>query len=297
MAMAPGQAERENLRRLLELAQGEDLGGGDVTGAVLPPQTSGTARFLAREPLVVCGAAFLAQIARAYSPGIRTQVFAAEGDAVEPPSPLAEWEGPVVSMLSAERVALNFVQHLSGVATATRQYVEAVAGTGATIVDTRKTTPGWRALEKYAVRAGGGRNHRMGLYDAVLVKDNHLSALSRAGGRDPIAALADRIEPLRATLGKTGFVEVEADTPEQVDAALRLPVDIVMLDNMTPDQLRQAVRRRDEAGLAGKVQLEASGSITLANVREVAATGVERIAVGAITHSARAVDIAMDIEA
>jgi nicotinate-nucleotide pyrophosphorylase (carboxylating) len=208
--------------------------------------------------------------------------------------------------MAAERVALNFVQRLGGIATATRRYVQAVAGTGAEIYDTRKTTPGWRDLEKYAVRVGGGKNHRRGLYDAVLIKDNHLAVLAKAGEADPIAAVGLRLASARVSLGELAFVELEVDNLDQFARALRLEgVDIILLDNMTPDAMRQAVRMRDLAGLkpatygAGpsrRVTLEASGGITLENVRAVAETGVERIAVGAITHSASAVDIALDID-
>jgi len=209
---------------------------------------------------------------------------------------LAEWVGKARSVLAAERVALNFLQRLSGIATLTGEYVEAVAGTGAEIFDTRKTTPGWRALEKYAVRAGGGRNHRMGLYDAVLVKDNHMAVLAKSGRADAIAALADELAAARERLGGGGFVELEVNTLEELAAALKLPVDVIMLDNMPAGDLREAVEMRDKAKLRGNVALEASGGITLGNVRAVAETGVERIAVGALTHSAPAADIALDVE-
>jgi nicotinate-nucleotide pyrophosphorylase (carboxylating) len=199
-------------------------------------------------------------------------------------------------VLAAERVALNFIQHLSGIATVTRRYVDAVAGTWAAILDTRKTTPGWRDLEKYAVRTGGGRNHRRGLHDAVLVKDNHLAALARAGEADPITAIAASFQALRQRLGPDGFIEVEVDTIDQLDTALKLPLDMILLDNMDADSLRQAVARRDAAGLRGRVALEASGGITLANVRQAAEAGVERISIGALTHSVPAVDIALDVD-
>jgi nicotinate-nucleotide pyrophosphorylase (carboxylating) len=188
------------------------------------------------------------------------------------------------------------------VATATREYVRAVEGTGAGIYDTRKTTPGWRDLEKYAVRVGGGKNHRKGLFDAVLVKDNHLAVLAKAEGlfdapdRNPITEAARELERIRPYLGDRAFIEFEVDTLDQFMVALTLPVDIILLDNMTIEQLRLAVNMRDQAGLKGRIDLEASGGITLANVRAVAETGVERIAIGALTHSSGAVDIALDIE-
>jgi nicotinate-nucleotide pyrophosphorylase (carboxylating) len=238
----------------------------------------------------------LGEIAAGYSPEISTEVLLADGECVEAGQAIAAWAGPAGDVLAAERVALNFLQRLSGIATLTRTYVDAVAGTSAKIYDTRKTTPGWRALEKYAVRAGGGMNHRMGLYDAVLIKDNHIAAMTLAGEADAIDALGDKLAAARAKLPAGGFVEMEVDTLTQLDAALKLAVDVVLLDNMSPTELAEAVARRDAAGLAGKVALEASGGVTLDSVRAVAAAGVERIAIGAITHSATAVDIGLDIE-
>ena len=296
MPIQPGKAERDNLWRLVEMARDEDLGSGDVTSAILPPEVMATGRFVARQPMVFCGGALLEAIAVSYDGHLYTDTRVAEGASVEPGTLLAEWHGPARAMMSAERVALNFLQRLSGVATTTAQYVEAVAGNGAEIYDTRKTTPAWRELEKYAVRAGGGRNHRKGLYDAVLIKDNHLAILARAEGRDPIKAAARELERVRPLLSDRSFIELEVDTLEQYEVALTLPVDIILLDNMSLDDMRSAVGWRAEAGLARRIELEASGGITLANVREVAETGVERIAIGALTHSAGAVDIALDIE-
>jgi len=296
MAMPVGEVELENLRRLLALARAEDLGGGDVTSELLPAELRAAGRFLAREELVFCGGCFLGAIAEAYDAGIRTDVRVGDGRQAAAGDVLATWEGPARAMLSAERIALNFLQRLSGIATVTRRYVEAVSGTGAIILDTRKTTPGWRALEKYAVRAGGGANHRMGLYDAVLVKDNHLGVLGGARRAEAIGDLAERLDEVRGRLGGGGFVEVEVDTLEQLDAALKLPVDRILLDNMSPEVLGEAVARRDAAGLRGRVALEASGGITLGNVRRIAEAGVERISVGALTHSAPAADIALEME-
>lgn len=296
MAIRPGNQERKNLWRLLEMARAEDLGSGDVTSAILPTEVGAHARFRARQPMTLCGGALLEAIAVSYDGHIHTQTFAAEGQQLAADTVLAEWAGPARSIMSAERVALNFLQRLSGVATTTRDYVNAVAGTAAEIYDTRKTIPAWRELEKYAVRAGGGRNHRRGLYDAVLIKDNHLAVLACAEGKDPITAAGRELERLRPYLGAHAFIELEVDTLAQFEVALMLPVDIILLDNFSPAQLRQAVRQLNAAGLAGKIELEASGGITLANVREVAQTGVQRIAVGALTHSAAAVDIALDIE-
>ena len=279
------------------MAVAEDLGGGDVTAAMLGDDLHATGTIVAREPLILCGGAFLAEICAAYDPAIAVELQADEGADLQAGAVIARIEGSACRVMAAERVALNFLQKLSGIATLTGRYVSAVAPAGAEIFDTRKTTPGWRALEKYAVRCGGGRNHRMGLYDAVLIKDNHLACLAAAGVDHPIAELAARFADARASLdAEGGFIEIEVDTLDQFDAALPLGADVIMLDNMSPEQMRQAVTRRDVAGLAGKVKLEASGGITLENVRQAAETGVERIALGALTHSARAVDIALDIE-
>ena len=302
MSVHPGNREIENLRRLVAMARAEDLGSrGDVTSSILPDGLTARGGFVARQELVFCGGGLLAEIAAAYDAGIETRVLVEDGLAVAVGEKLAEWRGPARSILTAERVALNFLQRLSGIATLTAAYIKAAEGAGADIRDTRKTTPGWRDLEKYAVRAGGGRNHRMGLYDAVLVKDNHLTMLASQWGGDPIARLGGELDRLRAALGEQGFVEVEVDSLDQLASALKLPVDVILLDNMTPEQVAAAVRMRNDARPAGggalAVELEASGGITLANVRQVARTGVERIAIGALTQSAGAVDIALDIPA
>ncbi|HOF18833.1 MAG TPA: carboxylating nicotinate-nucleotide diphosphorylase [Phycisphaerae bacterium] len=296
MPVQPGRRERDNLWKLLEMAREEDLGGGDVTSAILPPEVHAQGRFIARQPMVFCGGALLETIAISYDGSLRTQHHLSEGAAAQKGDLLAEWDGPARAMMAAERVALNFLQRLSGVATTTREYVRAISGTNAAIFDTRKTTPAWRELEKYAVRVGGGKNHRRGLYDAVLIKDNHLAVLAKAEGKNPITAVGRELDRLRPHLGEHAFIELEVDTLEQFEVALTLPVDIILLDNMSLEQLRYAVSQRDEAGLKRRIELEASGGITLANVRQVAETGVERIAIGALMHSAGAVDIALDIE-
>lgn len=295
MPIEPGKKERENLWKLLEMARTEDLGSGDVSSEILPDAVHAHAQFVARQPMVVCGAALLEAIAVSYDGQIVTRMDVREGQSVAKGAVLATWTGPAKGILAAERVGLNFFQRLSGVATTTAQYVKATVGTRANIYDTRKTTPGWRDLEKYAVRAGGGRNHRKGLYDAVLIKDNHLAILAKAEGQNPITAAARELERLRPYLGEKAFIELEVDTLEQYAVALTLPVDIILLDNMECDQLRQAVAMRRAAGFEHTLELEASGGITLANVAQVAATGVERISIGALTHSAASVDIALDI--
>ncbi len=290
-----GKTERENLKQLLAMARAEDLGPGDVTSSLLAADAHAIGKFVVREPIVACGLVFLDEIARAYDPHIQTSLLAKDGELIPAGAEIASWSGPIVSMLAAERVALNFMQRLSGIATLTRTYVTAVEGTDAKIYDTRKTTPGWRHLEKYAVRAGGGCNHRMGLYDAVLIKDNHLAILS-ADQREAMMKMGDLLSDSSARFTKCDFVELEVDTLEQFAVALNMPVDVILLDNMSADLMTAAVEMRNAAGLTGRVALEASGGITLDNLRIAALTGVERIAVGAITHSATAVDIALELK-
>lgn len=294
MACEPAKSELSALERLLALAVAEDIGAGDVTGLLIAPTVRARAQFRARERLTVCGTSMLARIAAACCGEISTTLAADDGDEVSAGQVLAEWAGPARGILAAERIALNFLQHLSGIATVTRRFVQAADG-HADIYDTRKTTPGWRELDKYAVRAGAGRNHRMGLHDAILVKDNHIAALARAGRQAPLADIAAALGEARKGLGDGGFVEIEVDELSQLEVALGMDVDVILLDNMTPGQLTEAVAMRDRAGLRGRVALEASGRITLDTVRQVAQTGIERIAVGAITHSAPAVDIGLDM--
>jgi len=297
MTHQPRQPELANLKTLLAMAKDEDFASGDITAAMLPSDVSASGAIVAREKLVLCGGAFLAEICRAYDKSITVELHAAEGDCLDAGAAIARINGPACGVMAAERVALNFLQRLSGIATLTGRYVDAIAGTTAAILDTRKTTPGWRALEKYAVRCGGGANHRIGLYDAVLIKDNHLAVLLVSGVSEPIGFLAEKFPEIRTSLDSDcGFIEVEVDTLDQFDIALGLEADIIMLDNMSADVMSQAVARRDAAGLSGKVLLEASGGITLENVRQAAEAGVERISLGAITHSAQAVDIALDID-
>ncbi len=277
-------------RKLVELALAEDLGeAGDRTSSALIPATQpGRAAFVARTPGVVAGSPAAVLVCAAVDPQLVLEVHVPDGTAFTGPTKLATISGPLRSLLIAERTALNFMQRLSGVASLTRKYVGAVAGTKAKILDTRKTTPGWRLLEKYAVRMGGGSNHRLGLYDGVLIKDNHLAGLG-----DPATAVRRAVELARAYPGNaTQPVEVEVDTLEQLEQALAVRPEIVMLDNMAPELLRQAVARRD--AVSPSTTLEASGGVNLTTVRAIAETGVDWISVGALTHSAPALDIALD---
>ncbi len=273
------------IRRAVKAALAEDIGTGDVTSLATIPKTSrSTAVMRAREPLVVAGLAFAVCAFRELSRSVKLTVPVQDGHRAEVGEVLMEISGSTHAILSAERVALNYLQRLSGVATATAQYVAALKGTKVQILDTRKTTPGWRLFEKYAVACGGGKNHRLGLYDMVLIKDNHLAALRDAQPNAITAAVARA----RAKYPKLP-VEVEADTLVQVAQAVAAGADIILLDNMTPSRLWQAVQMVD-----GRAQTEASGGVTLKTIGAIANSGVDFISVGAITHSARAVDIGLD---
>jgi len=277
----------DEIRRAVQAALAEDIGPGDATTlATVPENATAQAAMVAREPLTVAGLAFAEAAFRELSPNIQCERRLQDGERAQPGATLLHLAGPARALLTAERVALNFVQRLSGVATLTAQFVEAVRGTRAKILDTRKTTPGWRRFEKYAVACGGGRNHRIGLYDLILIKDNHLAAL-RDEKPNAIAAAVQRARTRYPQLR----VEVEADTLDQVAQAVDAGADIILLDNMTTAQLRAAV-----AHIAGRAKTEASGGVNLSTVRAIAETGVDFISVGAITHSARAVDIALDFE-
>jgi nicotinate-nucleotide pyrophosphorylase (carboxylating) len=272
---------------LIRLALAEDLGDtGDCTSrATIPESTRSRAAFVARVVGVVAGLPVAERVCRAVSAELTFTPVVPDGTPTQRGTVLATVAGPLRAVLAAERTALNFLQRLSGVASLTRKFVEAAAGFRARVLDTRKTTPGWRLLEKYAVRAGGGTNHRVGLYDGVLIKDNHLAGI----GGDVRRA----VEAARQYPGNAGLpVEVEVDTLDQLEHALAVKADIVLLDNMSSEQLRAAVARRD--AIAPDVQLEASGGVTLATIRDIAATGVDRISVGALTHSAPALDIGLD---
>ena len=280
------------LDALIDLAVGEDLAArGDITTPLLlGADVQATAAVVCRQEGILAGAVLLDRIAAKFDPELKVDVQAADGADVFPGDGIAQLSGSLASILKAERVMLNFVSHLSGVATLTGKYVDAVTGEEARIFDTRKTIPGERRLAKYAVRCGGGYCHRIGLHDGVLIKDNHIAHVPLGDLRrvlDPAIAKARRLNPAPA------FVEVEVDTLEQLRAILGADVDIILLDNMPPEKVRAAVALRDE--LHPSVELEASGGITLHNVLSIAQTGVDRIAVGALTHSAPAMDVGIDI--
>lgn len=260
----------------------EDVGYGDVTTlATVPAECVASGDLVVKADGVVAGLSAAGMVFELLDPAVAWTPTRADGDRVAAGEVVATVAGPARGILTGERLALNLLQRLSGVATLTRRFVDAVAGSGVTILDTRKTTPGLRALEKAAVRAGGGRNHRFGLSDGVLIKDNHLIA---AGGIAPAVAAARQAVP------HTLKIEVEVDDLDQLDQALAAGAEAVLLDNMPPETLRQAVERA-----AGRVWLEASGGITLATVAAVAATGVNAISVGALTHSAPALNIGLDL--
>lgn len=270
----------EAVRRALD----EDLqSAGDITSqALIPPDLRGRARIVLREEAVVAGLPLASMVFRQLDAGIGFQALASDGDFLPAMSDIAVVEGPVRIILEGERTALNFLQRLSGIATLTRKYVRLAAPHGAEIMDTRKTAPGLRVLDKYAVRAGGGKNHRFGLYDGVLVKDNHISAV---GGVGRATALA------REAVAGERPVEVEVQDLEFLEEAIEAGADMIMLDNLSVEETKEAVRL---AG--GRVKLEASGGITLENVAAYASTGVDYISVGALTHSVRALDIALELE-
>lgn len=255
----------------------EDLGEGDLTSdALVPEDATAAASILLKERGVVCGLEVARAVFAELDPNVRFDPLTADGEQTE--GEIARLEGRARALLGGERLALNLLGRLSGIATLTRRYVEAVAGTGVEILDTRKTTPGLRTLEKYAVRCGGGRNHRLALDDGILIKDNHLRVAGPIG---------DAVELAQATGAE---VEVECDTLEQVEEALAAGADVILLDNMTPALLTQAV-----ALTGGRAKLEASGGVTLENVRAIAETGVDFVSIGALTHSAQALDVSMEV--
>jgi nicotinate-nucleotide pyrophosphorylase (carboxylating) len=270
------------LERVIREGLAEDVGAGDVTTlATVPAGTRASGELRLKAPGVLAGLDVFAAVFAALDPAVRVEPLAADGDAFDDvPRDVALVDGPARALLSGERLALNLLQRMSGIATATRRYVDAVAGTGVAILDTRKTVPGLRLLDKRAVAAGGGTNHRMGLHDAILIKDNHIAI---AGGHGPAVELA------RA--GAPGLpVEVEARTEQEVADAVNAGADVILLDNMDVPGLRRAVALVD-----GRARTEASGGITLDTIRAVAETGVDRISVGALTHSVTALDLSLEL--
>jgi nicotinate-nucleotide pyrophosphorylase (carboxylating) len=282
---------RDCALRLITLALQEDLRDrGDLTSrALIDPEARGTVQIVARRAGVVSGLPVAQMVFAAVDPQVQLACHLRDGAVLSRGTVIADVSGPIRSLLTGERTALNFLTHLSGVATLTRQFVDAVAGTKATILDTRKTLPGWRALEKYSVRCGGGTNHRLGLYDGVLIKDNHVAAWC---GSDRNHTLADAVRQARVKSPAGVSIEIEVDSLDQLADALQGAPDIVLLDNMAPAMLREAVALRDR--VAPALRLEASGGVSLATVRSIAESGVERISVGLLTHSAPALDLAFD---
>ena len=262
------------------------MGQGDITtDALIPPDIRGAGTLVAKTTGVVAGVEVALEVFRQTDPSVETRVLMSDGSAVSPGDVVAEVEGSVAGILKGERVALNFVQRLSGIATATSTYVNAVQGTGARIIDTRKTVPGLRQLEKYAVRVGGGHNHRYNLADGILIKDNHIAAL-----RAQELGLVEIVRRARDNSPHTVKVEIEVESVEEAREALEARADVIMLDNMPPEEMRRVV-----AMTMGRCLLEASGGINLDTVRAVAETGVDLISVGALTHSVRAMDISLDM--
>jgi len=283
----------DDCRQIIRLAVREDLARGyDLTTlAIVSENTEGAARLVSRAPGVCAGLRAAELVLRETNSAVQLEVLVEEGQTLAAGQALGVLSGKTRDILTMERVTLNLLGRLSGIATLTRRYVDAAAGTGVRIYDTRKTTPGWRRLEKYAVRCGGGCNHRTGLFDAVLIKDNHL-AQGSCGVTEAILAVKRFLAAQPEPMLDTTIVEVEVDTLEQLDEALRLDPDIVLLDNMTCERLRHAVKRRNE--IAPRIELEASGGVHLDTIRTVAETGVDRISIGALTHSATSLDIGLD---
>lgn len=273
----------DHLKKLITLALAEDIGPGDVTSeATIRPESTSVAVVLAKQDLVLAGLEVGREVFRHLDPGIRFTSRVKDGDRISAGTEVAELSGNTRALLASERVALNLLQHLSGIATLTAKYVEQVKGLPVEVLDTRKTLPGLRQLEKYAVRMGGGKNHRMGLYDMVLIKDNHIKAAGSITKAIDGARRSDH-QPLK--------IEVETKTLDEVREALTAKADIIMLDNMRTDMMREAVKLIDHRTL-----VEASGNVTLETIRQIAETGVDLISAGSLTHSAPAADISMKIK-
>ncbi|MDD4346056.1 MAG: carboxylating nicotinate-nucleotide diphosphorylase [Desulfitobacteriaceae bacterium] len=269
------------LQKIIDLALGEDLGSGDLSSRILPKRLKGQAELYAKATGVVAGIDIVAQVFKRVDSQISTEILISDGTKVVPGTLVMQLRGPLSSILSGERTALNFLQHLSGIATATRKAVKQVEGLPVKITDTRKTLGGWRALQKYAVRIGGGYNHRFGLYDAVMLKDNHLTAMR---------GLTAAVEAAYKQLGHMVKLEVECESMAQVQEALDHGVEVIMLDNMTTEQMQQAVSLINHRAI-----VEASGGMKTGRLREVAETGVDVISIGALTHSVKALDFSLDV--
>ena len=275
-----------SIRSTIERALVEDLGQGDITtDSLISPDILGMGTVLAKAPGVIAGLDVALEVFRQTNPAVETLMLKADGSEITPGDVVAEIKGSIAGILKGERVALNFLQRLSGIATATSMYVKAVQGTKARIIDTRKTVPGLRELEKYAVRVGGGRNHRYNLADGILIKDNHIAAMVTRG-----ETMTQLIKRAQAQVAHTIRIEVECDTLDQVREAVDAGADIILFDNMTPDEMRQGVEI-----CRGRALTEASGGITIDNVREVAEAGVDLLSSGSITHSTKALDISLEV--
>ena len=268
-------------QELIDRALKEDIGSGDLSTRILPENLTGLAKIYAKQKGVVAGLWLVEQVFQRVDPRIKIHRLAEDGDEVNIGGVVLELSGPLGSILQGERTALNFLQHLSGIATATKRAVAQVSGLSVSIVDTRKTLPGWRTLQKYAVRVGGGQNHRFGLYDAVMLKDNHLAA---------VGGLTEAVKRIKAQIGHMTKIEVECESIEQVKEAVTCGVDVIMLDNMDLVEMREAVQYIDRRAI-----VEASGGMGEERLREVAETGVDVISIGALTHSVKALDFSLDL--
>jgi nicotinate-nucleotide pyrophosphorylase (carboxylating) len=277
----------KQLAKVIDLALAEDISHGDITSeALIPPDLYGRAILLVKERGFLAGIEVAGRVFRRVDPSLEVEVLIKDGSAIGPGDIAGNITGNVISILKAERTALNFLQRLSGIASLTAQYVAETKGTDAKIYDTRKTTPGLRPLEKYAVRTGGGQNHRQHLGDAVLIKDNHIGALRATG-----MTIKDIVDKARRNAPAGVTIEVEATSVSEAQEALQAGADIIMVDNMSIEEIGRAVKMA-----AGRARLEASGGITLVNVRQIALTGVDMISIGALTHSYRALDISLELE-
>ncbi len=287
----PINTKEKEIQDLIDTAIGEDIGGGDVTtDSLVPEWLEAVGEFVVREPGVVVGLPVAREVYKKLSADVSFEYVVADGATLLPGRVIATVSGPARAILLGERVVLNFLQRLSGIATLTAKYVEKVKGHKARIYDTRKTTPGWRTLEKYAVKMGGGKNHRMGLYDQILIKDNHLKMLEEG------QVLTKAVREAREKAPQWMLIEVETKTLDDVEEALAARPDIIMLDNMSVENVCRAMEIVQGVGLEKPPIIEVSGDVTLDNVEEIARMGPNWISVGALTHSAKALDIALDVK-